>query len=166
MRIFIFLIMFSASNVLADDPLRLACYGEAITSSNDISTVNTNNTTLQSGVINQPSTTSTITTRRTNRSSVGVTIHLEEDDNWIEIPSSLLPGINKAAKLFKKDKSNKFELYKLKKTDEAITAKFKLNTLNRPSVKLDRYTGMMSFSGLGTDFNGNCSRVDLLEKKF
>ena len=56
--------------------------------------------------------------------------------------------------------------YLLKTSEDSITGKFKLNFANKPSVTIDRYSGVLSYKGLGTSFTGECKKVDRTKKKF
>ncbi len=78
----------------------------------------------------------------------------------ITIPSSMLPGVNRLTNVVKKDKKNIFKLRKVRITDNEIKGKFILNPLNQPSVKIDRYSGMIYITGLSQTFNGECSKVE------
>ena len=44
--------------------------------------------------------------------------------------------------------------------------KKKINVVNKPSMTIDRYTGVIAMKGFGTTFDGQCEKVDLTEKKF
>ena len=80
--------------------------------------------------------------------------------NWIQMPMHLLPR----KKI--KTANNKYEIYDLIISEGSITGKFKLNFANKPSMTLDRYSGVLSYKGLGTSFTGECKKVDRTKKKF
>ena len=80
--------------------------------------------------------------------------------NWIQMPMHLLPP-----KRIKKA-NNKYEIYDLIISEGSITGKFKLNFINKPSINIDRYSGVLSFKGKGVSFTGECKKVDREEKKF
>ena len=89
------------------------------------------------------------------------------NNKTITIPSSMLPGFNRLTNVIKKDKKNTFKFRKVRITDNEIKGKFILNPLNQPSVKIDRYSGMIYITGLSQTFNGECSKVEKqLTKKF
>ena len=89
------------------------------------------------------------------------------NNNSITIPSSMLPGFNRLTNVVKSDKKNTFKLRKVRITDNEIKGKFILNPLNQPSVKIDRYSGILYITGLSQTFNGECSTVEKqLTKKF
>ena len=99
-----------------------------------------------------------INTRESSYASI--TLSINDDNGWIQIPETILPPIKS------KKPGNKYELKKIKISEGLITAKFSLNVLNNPKMQIDRYTGVMSFKGLGISYNGNCKKVDLSKKKF
>ena len=80
--------------------------------------------------------------------------------NWIQMPMHLLPP-----KRIKKA-NNKYEIYDLIISEGSITGKFKLNFINKPSITIDRYSGVLSFKGKGVSFTGECKKIDREEKKF
>lgn len=90
----------------------------------------------------------------------GVILQIRNEEGWIQIPENILPPIKS------KKPGNKYELKKINISDDLITAKFSLNVVNNPKMQIDRYTGVMSFKGLGISFNGNCKKIDLSKKKF
>jgi hypothetical protein len=66
----------------------------------------------------------------------------------------------------KKKANNKYDIYDLRISEDSITGKFKLNIINKPSMTIDRYSGVLSFRGKGVSFTGECNKVDREEKKF
>jgi len=151
---FIFISHLSISEEIT---LRLNCYGEGSNVSTSTSTI----TSPQS-----PGESANINTLNRKEFDSTVSVNLAKGDNWIEIPSTLMSGINRMSNTFKKQKNNKFDLYDLDVSEEEIIGKFKLNFLNKPSIKIDRYSGTMFFDGLGVSFNGECKKVELENKKF
>ena len=99
-----------------------------------------------------------INSRKSTKASVAVSI--DEKENWIQLPNSLLPPVKK------KKPGNKYDLYNLEITDKEISGKFKVNVFYKPSMTIDRYTGVMTMKGFGSTFDGQCEKVDLTEKKF
>ena len=88
-------------------------------------------------------------------------------DKTITIPSAMLPGFNRLTNVAKRDKKNTFKFRKVRITDDEIKGKFILNPLNQPSVKIDRYSGVIYITGLSQTFNGECSKVEKqIAKKF
>ena len=103
-----------------------------------------------------------VTTGSNYKKEINSTINVSIGDkgNWIQIPTHLLPPIKK------KKPNNKYDIYKLKTSEDSITGKFKLNFANKPSMTIDRYSGVLSYKGLGTSFTGECKKVDRTKKKF
>jgi hypothetical protein len=95
-----------------------------------------------------------------------VILNLNNNKGDISIPAGLLPGLNRTLNFLKKDKKNKFKLYNIKITEPEITANFKLNPVNKPSVKIDRYTGILFIEGLNLTFNAECEKFEKKKKKF
>jgi hypothetical protein len=91
-----------------------------------------------------------------------VNVSIGNKGNWIQMPMHLLPR-----KRIKKA-NNKYEIYDLKISEGSISGKFKLNFVNKPSMTIDRYSGVLSFvsRGKGISFTGECKKVDREEKKF
>jgi len=99
-------------------------------------------------------------THYTDRSNSSVNVSIDKEKSWIQIPTHLLPPMKI------KKPNNKYNIYNLKISDDSITGKFKLNIMNRPSLTLDRYSGVLSFKGPMVSFTGKCKKVDRTEKKF
>ena len=89
-----------------------------------------------------------------------VNLSIGNKGNWIQMPLHLLPR-----KKIKTD-NNKYEIYDLIISEGSITGKFKLHFVVRPSLNIDRYSGVLSFKGKGVSFTGECKKVDREEKKF
>lgn len=56
-------------------------------------------------------------------------------------------------------------LYDVRIGDEGITARFRLNALDKPRIVIDRMSGDIQISGLNRVFSGNCERREN-ERKF
>ena len=95
-----------------------------------------------------------------------VILSLKDNKGEINIPAALLPGFNRTLNFLKKDKKNNFKLYNIKTNESEIRANFKLNPVNKPSVKIDRYTGVLYIEGLNLTFNAECEKFEKKEKKF
>ena len=142
---------------VSEETLRLNCLGEGSNVSSSTATVSSNQAPSQSANINY------LSKKEFNSK---VSINLEDGNNWIEVPSTLMSEVNRISKIFKKQKNNKFDLYDVDISDEEIVGKFKLNFANKPSVKIDRFSGTMFLDGLGVSFNGECEKVEVDKKKF
>ena len=53
-----------------------------------------------------------------------------------------------------------FKLKNIKASDGEITASVAVSLINSPKLRLDRYTGAISFSGKSGDFTGRCQKFD------
>lgn len=140
-----------------EEVLRLNCFGEGSNVSSSTATITSPQTPGQSA---------NIISYSKKEFNAKVSINLENGNNWIEIPSTLMSGANRISNTFKKQKNNKFDLYNVTISEKEILGKFKLNFVNKPSVKIDRYSGTMFFDGLGVSFNGECEKVEINKKKF
>ncbi len=60
-----------------------------------------------------------------------MTVSIDEKENWIQLPNSLLPPVKN------KKPGNKYDLYNLEITDKEISGKFKINVVNKPSMTID-----------------------------
>jgi|TARA_B100001059_G_scaffold229823_1_gene262984 hypothetical protein len=156
-KVLIISLSFLSFSLMSEETLRLNCFGEGSNVSSSTAKITSNQTPGQSANINSFS-------RKEFNSKVS--INLEDGNNWIEIPSTLMSGANRLSNTFKKQKNNKFDLYDIVISDEEIIGKFKLNFANKPSVKIDRFSGTMFFDGLGVSFNGECQKVEVDKKKF
>ena len=116
-----------------------------------------------------------VATTTTNTGAFGTTIvpgknvfssillfYMDEENNsgWVKVPLNLQPG----TKRWKKEEP--YKLTNLSVTDSMIKASFKRNLINKSRITIDRMTGLMEYSGFGVRFNGECSSVDIKERKF
>jgi hypothetical protein len=76
------------------------------------------------------------------------------------MPKTILPPINGGGK------DGWWELSELSVSADTITARFRLNPLNKPTIRIDRSTGDIDLSGLGMGFRGVCERQDRTERRF
>lgn len=53
-----------------------------------------------------------------------------------------------------------FDVQNLNMTDREITGKIHFNMLNNPTITINRMTGEMNISGLGSNFSGDCQAVN------
>ena len=143
---YLIIFLFLFSNIVFAEEINLKCIGAA----DQVKGGNIINQTT--GVIKNFNTRETVGT--------SVILQIKNDAGWIQIPETILPPIKS------KKPGNKYELKKINISDDLITAKFSLNVVNNPKMQIDRYTGTMSFKGLGISFNGNCKKIDLSKKKF
>jgi hypothetical protein len=153
-KISITLLFFISFSLMSEETLRLNCFGEGSNVSSSTSRVTSSGESAN------------ITSYSRKEFNSKVSVNLENGNNWIEIPSTLMSGANRISNTFKKQKNNKFDLFDVAISDEEITGKFKLNFANKPSMKIDRFSGTMFFDGLGVSFSGECEKVAVDKKKF
>lgn len=89
----------------------------------------------------------TIMARREFESMVQIDIH--GDDGHIWLPKKLVPPIHSGGE------DGWWELDDLQVGYAEITARYRLNGLNKPKVKINRQTGHISVDGM-EDFRGTC----------
>ena len=105
-----------SSNVFAES-LQLICSGTGT----GVSTSN----------VYDPTTGKTIGINSRKSTKASVTVSIDEKENWIQLPNSLLPPVKN------KKPGNKYDLYNLEITDKEISGKFKINVVNKPSMTID-----------------------------
>jgi hypothetical protein len=134
------------SSANSDSEIYLICRG--IGTSPEISTDS-----IVISDLNGNMTTGTATRTRNVSQANTVRIKIVGNTGEIQLPPELIPPVNMGGH------DGWWELKKLKKTEELITAKFSLNIINNPKVTIDRYTGEISFKGLKRSFNGKCNPI-------
>jgi hypothetical protein len=134
------------SSANADSEIYLICHGTG--TSPEISTDS-----IVISDLNGNMTTGTATRTRTVAQANTVRIKISGNSGRIQLPPDLIPPVNMGGQ------DGWWELKKLKKTEEIITAKFSLNIINNPKITIDRYTGEISFKALKRSFRGKCSPV-------
>lgn len=104
----------------------------------------------------------TATTYSRAESADRLLIEVDDKGPRIRVPPTLLPPLRGGGK------DGWWELTDVNVTDEEIAAKFALNPINQPRVRVDRRTGDIQISGFGSGFRGTCERfeVDPAARKF
>ena len=82
-----------------------------------------------------------------------VNLWIEADEGRLRMPRVMLPMIRGGD-------DGWFKLQNIEVTDEVITAKVAVNFLNRPDLRIDRYTGVISLNGKAGNYVGNCQRYE------
>lgn len=143
-----------SSPALADD-LLLRCEGQgtfASTQSGVTTAVNPNTGDVVTGV------------RTTNGQSTiygVVRFRLEGDTAFISTPVVMDPPINRSPV------DGWREVERLSISETEITGRFVLNRLNRPQIRLDRYTGSITIEGrFRYSFQGECDAETQQERRF
>ena len=82
-----------------------------------------------------------------------VTIQLNGDRGRIRLPQSMVPPINSGGT------RGWWDLDNIRYSSSRITARYRFNGLNRPTLTINRRTGAISIAGLNR-FNGSCVALD------
>ena len=82
---------------------------------------------------------------------VTLTISLEE--GRLRMPRTMLPVVRGG-------QDGWFELRNIEVEQGELRASVAVNFMNRPRLRLDRYTGSISISGRSGDYSGQCERID------
>lgn len=90
-----------------------------------------------------------------------VNLWIDGEAGSLRMPRSMLPTIRGG-------KDGWFELRNLQTSEHEITGTVTVSIINKPKVRLDRYTGAISISGKSGDYTGRCERFDpaKVEKAF
>jgi hypothetical protein len=79
----------------------------------------------------------------------------------VRVPRSIVPPIHSG------DRDGWWELYDVKETETEITARFRLNPLNKPRVTINRLTGAIEMAGaFQFAFAGTCRPAQVAERLF
>lgn len=133
--------------------LLLRCDGVGSRTVSDTTTVNASNDAGATASANA-------TTYRKEQFDERLLLDFRENDSRIRVPRSLTPPINSGGK------DGWWPLSDIKVSDDAIVARFRLNPLNKVTVRIDRGTGDVDVGGLGLAFRGVCERQDRSERRF
>ena len=139
-----------ASGSLWAEGLTLECKGSASLNSAGVATTTTNTGVFGTTVIPGKNVFSSI-----------LLFYMDEENNsgWVKVPLAMQPGMKR------KRKEEPFKLTDLSVTDSMIKARFKYK-IAKPKITIDRMSGVMEYSAFGVRFNGECSPVDIKERKF
>jgi hypothetical protein len=90
-----------------------------------------------------------------------VNLWIEADEGRLRMPPAMLPGLRGG-------ENGWFELREINISDGEITAKVAVNFINKPNLRLDRYSGAISINGKAGDYSGQCQvyRPDATATKF
>ena len=90
-----------------------------------------------------------------------VNLEIAGEEGRLRMPRSMLPAIRGG-------EDGWFGLRNIQVKDEEITATVTVSIINKPKVRLDRYTGAISISGKSGDYTGQCEKFDpaKIEKAF
>jgi len=87
-------------------------------------------------------------------------VQVEIHDNWgrIHLAKKLLPGIRSGGD------NGWWELNDVRVSPDMITARYRLNGLNKPRLTIDRRTGRISIDGI-EKFRGECDQGNWAERR-
>ena len=90
-----------------------------------------------------------------------VTIQIQGEDGRIRLPKKLVPPIHSGG-----DDQHWWQLEDIVVQADEIRASYRLNGMNKPKVKIDRTSGLISIKGFGQGFEGRCDKVDEGARRF
>ncbi|WP_076070315.1 hypothetical protein [Sphingomonas montana] len=90
-----------------------------------------------------------------------VTLQIYDNDGRIRLPQKLIPPLNSGG-----DHQHWWQLDNISVGNDEIRASYRLNGLNKPKVRIDRQTGVITIKGTGQDFSGTCERIDPGQRRF
>lgn len=129
----------------AEDSLFLHCKGSGSVVRSQMATVTTNNKERNNA-----------TYQTTERQPFTSTADFRMGSGFARLhpPREIIPFLagNKA--------DSWFDVQNLNMTDREISGKIHFNMLNNPTITINRMTGEMSISGLGSNFSGDCEAVN------
>lgn len=90
-----------------------------------------------------------------------VTIQIYGNDGRIRLPRKLIPPIHAGG-----DDQHWWQLQNVSIGSDEIRASYQLNGVNKPRVKIDRTSGLISIKGFGQEFEGRCDKIDEGSRRF
>ncbi len=133
--------------------LLLRCDGTATHTATDTTYANASNNSGDTASAN-------VTSYRKEHFSERVLLDLKPDGGRVRVPRSMVPPLNSGGK------EGWWALSEVNTSESSITARFRLNPINKPTIRIDRSTGDIDMSGFGMTFRGTCEPQDRTERKF
>jgi hypothetical protein len=90
-----------------------------------------------------------------------VTLQIYGNDGRIRLPEKLIPPLHSGG-----DHQHWWQLEDVIVGSDEIRASYRLNGLNKPKLRIDRQTGVITIKGTGQDFSGTCDKVDAGQRRF
>lgn len=100
----------------------------------------------------------TVSGNRTQDYIEQLDVEIFGNEGRIRLPRITLPPIRGG-------KGGWFELGDLELSERAITARAKINFVNKPKVYIDRMTGTISINGMNGNYIGRCEAVEADTKR-
>lgn len=129
--------------------LDLICGGAGTANKATVLTGNSNSSYSGSGGFVTGSSNATVYGTRQQEFGDQVALFIENGDGRIRMPRAMLPA-------FRGGEDGWFKLGDIEIKENEITASVRVNFINNPKLRIDRYTGAISISGKAGDFAGGC----------
>lgn len=129
--------------------LDLVCGGSGTANKPTVVTGNSNSTYTGNGGFVTGSSKATVHGMRQQEFGDQVTLFIEGDEGRIRMPRAMLPALRGG-------QDGWFKLGDVEIKQNEITATVRVNFMNRPKLRIDRYTGAISISGKAGDYSGRC----------
>ncbi len=135
----------AAATPAADGPLRLRCDGSGSVERRSMNW-------LASGRIS--------TSYREGSQREQLLVELKDGVARVRLPAALVTSVHSGG-----DADGWWTATDLQVTDAAIRGRLRINLVNKPSFRIDRYTGAFELDGL-MPFHGDCERLEAQSRKF
>ncbi|MXO50124.1 hypothetical protein GRI42_02250 [Erythrobacter gaetbuli] len=131
--------------------LDLVCGGAGTANKTTVLTGNSSSTYSGSGGFVTGSTNATVYGTRQQGFGDQVALFIENGEGRVRMPRAMLP-------VFRGGEDGWFKLGDIEVKENEITATVRVNFINNPKLRVDRYTGAISISGKAGDYSGQCQR--------
>lgn len=131
--------------------LDLVCGGAGTANKPTVLTGSANSTYSGSGGFVTGSSNATVYGTRQQGFGDEVALFIENGEGRIRMPRAMLPA-------FRGGEDGWFKLGNVEVSDQEITATVRVNFINNPKLRVDRYTGAISISGKAGDYSGQCQK--------
>ena len=129
--------------------LDLVCGGSGTANKTTVITGNSNTTYTGSGGFVSGSSNATVYGTRQQGFGDQVALFIQGGEGRIRMPRAMLPALRGG-------EDGWFKLGNLEIKPNEITATVRVNFMNKPKLRIDRYTGAISISGKAGDYSGRC----------
>lgn len=144
-----FILVFTlCGNAYAAEEISLHCSGSGIAKDTQTSTVDTEHLGARDHEI---STVQSITKRNYTGTA---DVKIGPGFARLRPPEAMLPTFNSV------EDDGWLDIQELSMNESQITGEVSFNLFNKPDIKINRLTGEIVISGMGTDFQGECEAID------